>query len=216
MYVSSLLEQLAVDLNDAAPGHEFTAWSREQIRAYLIEGIQVAFTERPDLFIETVIIKVNPCSILQDTCDCTHIRRVIGQSTMDGRIIKELRQRSNNDKLRWTGRTCPTSPDKFELKEYSIDNITDKLWLYPQAPPGKDIYVLVECAKAPDNIQDDYDIATELLAAIKQWVLFRAKMVDGENNAAIIQVAMQHQNTFWKLLDSQKQNEDITVEKENA
>lgn len=216
MLVSSLLEQLAVDLNDAAPGHEFTTWSRDQIRAYLTEGIQVSFSERPDLFIDTVIIKVEPCSVVQDTCGCTHIRRVIGQSTKTGRIIKELRQRSNDDKLRWTGRTCPVSPDKFELKEYSIDNSTDKLWLYPQAPPNKDIYVMIECAKAPDDIDDSYEVPVELLAAVKQWVLYRAKMVDGENNTAIVQVATQHQNTFWKLLDSQKRNEDITSEKENA
>lgn len=215
MQVSSLLEQLAVDLNDAAPGHEFTTWSRDQIRAYLIEGIQVSFSVRPDLFIETVIIKAEPCSVVQDTCDCTHIRRVIGQSTKNGRIIKELRQRSNDDKLRWTGRTCPVPPDKFELKEYSIDNATDKLWLYPQVPAGKDIYVMVECAKVPEDIDDDYDIPAELLAPVVQWVLYRAKMVDGENNTAIIQVATGHQNTFWALLKAQKDNEDLTSETEN-
>lgn len=215
MQVSSLLEQLAVDLNDAAPGHEFTTWSRDQIRAYLIEGIQVSFSVRPDLFIETVIIKAEPCSVVQDTCGCTHIRRVIGQSTKNGRVIKELRQRSNDDKLRWTGRTCPVSPDKFELKEYSIDNATDKLWLYPQVPAGKEIYVMVECAKVPEDIDDDYDIPAELLAPVVQWVLYRAKMVDGENNTAIIQVATGHQNTFWALLKAQKDNEDLTSETEN-
>lgn len=215
MQVSSLLEQLAVDLNDAAPGHEFTTWSRDQIRAYLIEGIQVSFSVRPDLFIETVIIKAEPCSVVQDTCGCTHIRRVIGQSTKNGRVIKELRQRSNDDKLRWTGRTCPVSPDKFELKEYSIDNATDKLWLYPQVPAGKEIYVMVECAKVPEDIDNDYDIPAELLAPVVQWVLYRAKMVDGENNTAIIQVATGHQNTFWALLKAQKDNEDLTSETEN-
>lgn len=215
MQVSSLLEQLAVDLNDAAPGHEFTTWSRDQIRAYLIEGIQVSFSVRPDLFIETVIIKAEPCSVVQDTCGCTHIRRVIGQSTKNGRVIKELRQRSNDDKLRWTGRTCPVSPDKFELKEYSIDNATDKLWLYPQVPVGKEIYVMVECAKVPEDIDNDYDIPAELLAPVVQWVLYRAKMVDGENNTAIIQVATGHQNTFWALLKAQKDNEDLTSETEN-
>lgn len=215
MKFGSLLDQLAVDLNDAAPGHEFTTWSKQQIRAYLEEAIQTAFIERPDLFTDTRVIKLKPCTVVQDTCDCTHVRRVIGQSTKDGRVFKTLRPKKNDDKLRWTGRTCPVSPKDFELQEYSIDNVTDKLWVYPQVPAGLDVYIAVECAILPETFGDDYDIPGELQAAVVQWVLFRAKMVDGENNTTIIQVANAHKQTFWELLNAQVNSKDIIAEKDD-
>ena len=50
-----LARQVSIDLNDYATGHEFTTWSEEQINTYLIEGLQVAFTFRPDLFLHSVV-----------------------------------------------------------------------------------------------------------------------------------------------------------------
>lgn len=201
MKFGSLLDQIAVDLNDAAPGHEFTTWSRPQLRAYLEEAIQIAFTERPDLFIDTRIIKVKPCSVVQDTCDCTQVRRVIGQSTANGSIKKYLRvKRLGTDKMVWNGRTCRRHPKNFELEEYYIDGVTDKVWVYPEVPAGLDIYILVECAVLPTEFTDDYVVNSEFRAAVIQWVLFRAKMVDGENNSAIVSIANQHKTTFWELL----------------
>jgi len=210
MTPDSLLYQLAVDLNDAGAGHEFTTWSAEQLGAYLMEAIQVAFVERPDLFIEHRIIHLKPCSIIQDTCDCTHVIRVLGQSTADGRVFKELRVRKANDKLLWTGRTCKSKTGKFELIEYTIDSNTDTLRVYPQVPAGQDIYVLVECSVIPKDIGDVVD--TELLAAIKQWVLYRAKTVDAELNPNIFNVAKLHRDTFFALLAIQKENNDQKAE----
>lgn len=211
MKFDSLLDQIAVDLNDAAPGHVFTTWSREQLRAYLEEAIQIAFTERPDLFMETRVIKVKPCTVVQDTCDCTQVRRVIGQSTAGGSIIKYLRfKQSGTDKLVWNGRTCRVHPKKFELQEYYIDGVTDKVWVYPEVPAGIDVYILVECAVIPDVFGPSYNIHTELRAAVVQWVLYRAKMVDGENNTAIVSVANYHKTTFWELLRASV-NEELLV-----
>lgn len=210
MKFSSLLERLAVDLNDAAPGHEFTTWSRPQLRAYLEEAVSTAFIERPDLFTETRIIKLKPCTVVQDTCDCTHIRRVIGQATKDGRILNTLKPKKNNDKLIWNGWTCPVHPRDFKLTQYSIDDVTNKLWVYPQVPAGLDIYVAVECAVMPDT-SGDYDVPVELEAAVIQWALYRAKMVDGENNATIVSVANAHKTTFWELLQAQVNSRNIVA-----
>lgn len=216
MSVESLLYEIAVDLNDAAPGHEFTTWSRAQLRAYLEEAIQTAFIERPDLFTEIRVIKLQPCTVVHDTCDCTHVRRVIGQTTKDGRLIRPLRPRKNDDKLQWTGRKCLRSPKDFELTEYSIDNVTDKLWVYPQVPAGVDVYVSVECAVMPKNFGGDFDVPIEIRAAVVQWVLYRAKMVDGENNTNIISVAKDHRTAFWELLNAQVNSKDIIAEKDDA
>lgn len=216
MNINSLLELIAVDLNDAAPGHEFTTWSREQIRAYVEEAVQVAFIERPDLFIETRVIRLQPCTYIQDTCDCTQVRRVLGQTTKDGRILRLLRPKKNSEKIQWHGRTCPVSPKNFELKEYSIDTLTDKLWVYPMVPAGMDVYVAVECSVAPSENSTNYDIPTELRAAVVQWVLYRAKMVDAENNTGVLAAAKEHQDTFWKLLTAQVVMQDLTAENRDA
>lgn len=216
MRLSALLDQIAVDLNDAAPGHVYTTWHRDQIRAYLEEAIQVAFTNRPDLFTATRIMKVQNCNVVQQACDCTKIRRVIGQSTKDGRLIKPLRRLAGNDNLRWQGRMCPAYPDDFELNDYSIDNKMDKVWVFPAVPPTLDIYVLVECSIVPENLDDSYEIPAELVAAVRQWALWLAKIVDGENNALIVDVAQKHQETFWRLLAAQKEDEDFRAEKDDA
>lgn len=215
MNIGLLLKQLAVDLNDAAPGHENTTWSRSQLRAYLEEAMSIVFIERPDLFIETRVIKVQPCTVVQDTCDCEHVRRVIGQSTKDGRILKYLRPKKAPDRLVWTGRVCRSRVQDFSLSQYYIDDVTNKLWLFPQMPAGLDIYVAVECAVAPSDFSDSASIPDAVQAAVVQWVLYRAKMVDGEYNPVIVQVANQHYQTFWDLIKAAVVRSDIIVEKSN-
>lgn len=200
MLIGSLLDLLAVDLNDAAPGHAFTTWSKEQLGAYLEEAVQLAFLERPDLFLEERVLKVEPCSIRQEVECCTRIRRVLGQCTADGRVTHMLRPRKLDVRLVWTGRTCPVSPKNFRLSQYAIDDTDDSIWLWPQVPAGVDVYVRVQCAVMPTEVDDDYDVPTELQAAVLQWALYRAKVVDAEVNQAVAQIAGDHKQTFWQLL----------------
>lgn len=200
MNVGSLLNRLATDLNDAAPGHEFTTWSREQLGAYLEEAIQLAFVERPDLFIEERVVKVEPCVQRQPACDCTRVRRVLGQCTPDGRVLHPLRPRQVDDRLVWTGRSCPSNPKNFKLTQYAIDDSADALWVWPAVPAGIDVYVLVECAVMPQGIDESYEIPVDLQAAVVQWALYRARMVDAENNSAVFEVAKEHAQQFWGIL----------------
>lgn len=206
MKLGSLLYQLAVDLNDAESGHEYTTWTQDQLRAYLSEGIQATFTERPDLFMEVKTIKVTACDTVQDTCECSTISKVLGQATASGRVIRSIRRRSSSEKLIWRGKTCPGDPRNFELREYSIDPITGTLQLYPPVPPDVDVYIAVECSVRPDtdNWDDSFDLNNEVVPMVMQWALYRAKMVDGENNALIIQVAVGHKNAFWELVTANR------------
>ena len=204
MKVSELVDQLAVDLNDAAIGYEFTTWTKSQLKFYLREGMLIAFDNRPDLFGETQIIKVDPCSELQDTCDCTYILRVYGQSTKDGDIIKPLKQKKSVDEVKWTGRKCLSSPKYFELTHYYIDNTTKKLWLFPKVPGGLDIYVMIECAALPD-LEGDFEVTEEVRVAVYQWALGRALEMDSENNPTVAQIATSHFTLCFNLLKAQKE-----------
>lgn len=206
MKAKSLLYDLAVDLNDAAPGHEFTTWSARQLLTYVEEGLQVACALRPDLFLHTVVIPVTPMSTEQTACQCTRIYRVIGQSDENGKVIRELRRMRSAEEARWFGPMCGRISDK--LTEYSIDDTSNKIWLYPQVPPNKKLYLLIECAVAPEGIDDSFEVPVQLLPIVKQWVLYRAKLVDGENNPLIVQVATMHEQSFYRLLSENQFGEE--------
>lgn len=199
MLLHDVVIQVSVDLNDHAPGHEFTTWSDTQLTAYVIEGLGVAYSLRPDLFLSNQVIKLQPGSALQDACGCTQIRRVLGVCTKDGRVLYSIRKRTQSDKLNWNGPSCPADPRHYKVREYAVDNDGDYLFVYPTPPAGQDIYLLVECAVAPtaDNVSD---IPTELVPPAIQWALYRSKMMDSENSVSIFSVAKEHKDMFFKLL----------------
>lgn len=201
MFLNDVVTQIAQDLNDAAPGHEFTTWTEGQLRFYVQEALHTIFNIRPDLFIETRIIKMQPCTYVQDTCDCTQIHAVIGQVTESGRVIKRLRKREQGTKQLWAGWTCHVSPKNFELREYYIDTDTDKLWVFPQVPAGTDVYLMVECSVLPNALEDGYAISGELVPMVIQWALYRAKMIDGESNQLILAAAKEHRSVFEGLVN---------------
>lgn len=206
MLLQDIVRQVSVDLNDYAPGHEFTTWSDTQLTAYVIEGLRVAFSFRPDLFLTTKVVKLEPGTVVQRPCDCTQIRRILGVSTKDGRVLYTIRKKKQSDALTWNGPKCFTDPKYYKVREYSIDAEGDNLLIEPAPPAGQDIYVLVECASLPD---DNSDVPDELAAAAIQWALHRAKMMDSENNATIFNVAKEHKATFFSLLQIQQTAKDM-------
>lgn len=214
--IAELITRVSEDLNDHAPGHEFTTWGADQIRAYLLEGLQIAYTIRPDLFLHEVILTLTPGARTQKPCDCTQIRRVLGVCNADGRVLYPLRKKRQSDRLLWTGRSCPVDPKHYRVQEYSIDADGDYIFVEPPPPAGQTVYLLVECAINPTSITDSTDVATELAAPIVQWALFRAKMVDGENNAAIVTVAREHRSTFFTLLNAEATNKSSVDSDRNA
>lgn len=211
--LQDLVKQVSIDLNDYAAGHEFTTWTEEQLSAYVIEGLQVAFTFRPELFMRSVVVELTAGNSIQRPCDCTKIRRVYGISTKEGRLLYGLRKRKASDKLQWYGKTCPVDPKYWKGRDYYIDSEGDTIFIEPAPPVGQKTYALIECATAPtaDNVGD---IPVELQAPAVQWALYRAKMVDGENNATIYQVANAHKQTCFDLLRVQLQlNDSLEVDR---
>lgn len=212
MQVKGLLDLIAADLND--PQH--VVWTREQLRAYIQEGVGNAFVERPELFTEEITVKIDPCKIYQEVCECQGIRRVIGLADADGNIFNELRERTSKDKLKWPGKTCQADPNNFELSEFSVDTATNKIRVYPPVPAGMDVYVVVECAVTPDDFSDSVEIDANIAAAARQWALWCARMVDAENNPAVFNAANTHRKAFWELLISQKAGLDVDNDKDDS
>lgn len=208
--LQDLVRRVSVDLNDYAAGHEFTTWTEDQLTDYVIEGLQVAFTLRPDLFLHSVVIELQSGANVQRPCNCTQIRRVYGISTKDGRVLYGLRKRKSSEKLQWYGKTCPVDPKHYRARDYYIDAEGDTFYIEPAPPAGQTFYALVECAQAPthDDYDNGYELPIELEAPAIQWALYRAKSIDSENNATIFSVAEKHKETCFQLLQIQAQLKD--------
>lgn len=207
MSLSSLVEQITSDLNDSESGHENTTWTKDQIRVWVGEGINLVYDKRPDLFMERVIVEVDNCSIVQDICGCSTIRRVIGQVNEQGRLIRTLRERGLDVSFQWTGKPCrpKTVPGQsgFKLESYAVDSVSDTLYLWPEVPPGIQVWIEVECAKRPTEEELEsggVDIPTGAVVAAKQWALWRAKSIDMEISAGAMTAAQQHYRAFFDAL----------------
>jgi hypothetical protein len=196
------LERLSRELNDAAPGHEFTTWSKELLRGFLSDAIQLIVRVQPAYFVEDVVLTLTACAEYHPICPCSELKPedVIGQSTADGHVVKTLRYRSDDIRLRWFGKPCKSKAKPFRLKEYSISKDGKGLKVYPPVPPGQNVYLMLRCLITPNDFSDGAEFDDELVPAIVQWCLSQAKFLDAENNAAILAVAKEHENTFWTLL----------------
>lgn len=221
MSLESLVEQVTSDLNDDATDHENTTWAENDIRVWVGEGISLVYDKRPDLFMERVVIKVDTCSIIQETCECDKIRRVIGQVTEEGRLLAPLRERGLEISFQWTGKPCRskrnTGQATFRLESYAIDDTTDTLYLWPEVPPGIDVWVEVECSHRPTQEElesDDYTIPEGALVAAKQWALWRAKSMDMEISASAMAAAQRHYQAFFDVLGVAAETSTIVHKRE--
>lgn len=200
--VGTILERLSLELNDAAPGHEFTTWTKELLRGFIFDAIQLIARLRPEYFMTDVVLTLTACSEYHPICPCSELKPddVIGQSTIDGRVIQPLRHRSDDLNLRWMGKPCKSRANPFRLKEFSIAKDGKGIKFYPPIPAGQTVHILMRCLVIPDDFSDGAEFDDELVPAIIQWCLSQAKFLDAENNAAILAVAKEHETVFWTLL----------------
>ena len=59
----------------------------------------------------------------------------------------------------------------------------------------------MRCYAVPEDATEATDVPSELEAAVKQWMLYRALSVDSENNAAITELAVRHRQSYTDLLN---------------
>jgi hypothetical protein len=201
MNVGQILNRLAEDLNDAAPGREFTAWKKDQLRGYLEEGFRLVSQYRPGALTTKVVLELSPGSE-QDLCDCLTLSAdgVLGQSDADGVVAHALRPRVSALEGLWPGRSCRSARKPFRLTEFAVSREARALWVEPPVPEGEKVYLAVRCPVLPDVFDDDLEISSEATLPAIQWALYRAKGVDGVSNPAMLEASNQHQGTCYALL----------------
>ena len=210
-----LLLSYAQDLNDAYPGHEFSIWSEEQLLGFFNEALCLIAAHRPDMFTELKVVRVEPCSNYLDLCDCEKVLDVLGQSNAKGNNIRPIQRRKERATV-WTG-----SKKKQEftdrITEYELLDKSNLVRVFPQnLDPTKDIYVVVRCSISPKTYALDDEAPGErcaFLAAARHWVLYNAKMIDGEFSQTMQSQAKEHREMFTAILQMVKQADDQFDEK---
>ena len=213
-----LLLSYAQDLNDAYPGHEFSIWSGEQLLGFFNEALCLIAAHRPDMFTELKVVRVEPCSNYLDLCDCEKVLDVLGQSNAKGNNIRPIQRRKERATV-WTG-----SKKKQEftdrITEYELLDKSNLVRVFPQnLDPTKDIYVVVRCSISPKTYALDDEAPDErcaFLAAARHWVLYNAKMIDGEFSQTMQSQAKEHREMFTAILQMVKQADDQYDEKLNG
>lgn len=215
--MNSLLLSYAQDLNDAYPGHEFSIWAPDQLLGFFNEALCLIASYRPDMFTELKVIKVSPCDTYLDLCDCVQVLDVLGQSDARGGNIRPIPKRQKNTTV-WTGtKRKQTFTDR--ITEYELLDSSSLVRVFPDnLDPTKDIYVTVRCVVPPKaySLEDGApDENCAFLAAARHWVLYNAKMIDGEFSQSMYTQAREHREMFLSILQLTKQGEEELRKKDS-
>ena len=199
MRVGDLIDRIGRDLND--PDHR--TWPEASIRDWLSEAAMMVVRHKPGQFPRTVVLELEPCLEYHPVCPCEGftIGSVLGQSTREGALIAPLTFRSEEPGMTWTGGgpRCPTG-GPHALREFSITPDGSSIRVWPPVPPGEEVFVSLRCDVPPDMDADGAEVPASAAVAMVQWVLYRAKGVDAENNPIMMYSAYDHKDSFHQLM----------------
>lgn len=196
MSISSLIDHIAESLND----RENITWSRSFLLTAVTEGFCLAAKFRPDMFVKTVTVKLNPGRI-QRVCECSVIKNIVAQVDKFGNEIKTIPRIENKLANRWTGkRRCSAG---YSVEGYTFDKTNNQEFeVSPPVPHGETVYVQLSCVLKTDGLTEDSEAPDcGLEAAVVQWVLFRALAVD--NQDVSMSSANIHRQQFDAMLERQ-------------
>lgn len=210
-----LLLSYAEDLNDAYPGYEFSIWSQKQLLGFFNEALCLISANRPDMFTEVKVVKVEPCNQYLDLCDCVKVLDVLGQSDKNGKNIRPIPRRKEKATV-WNGVKKKVKYTDV-ITEYELLDKSNLVRIFPSnLNPTKDIYVTLRCSveakhyKLEDKAPDE---RCAFLAAARHWVLYNAKMIDGEFSQTLQAQAKEHREMFVGIMQLTKQSDDGYDEK---
>lgn len=224
MHINQLILEVSRDLNDQVPGSEYLRWPYEQLLSYYEEVLLELAEAAKWLFTRTVVVPLEPCTTWQYTCDCTHIYRVYGECTKDGDLLNVAQETSDDDIYLWPNgefsNRCDTINRTRSTKftSYKINRVSDDQFSVspPVSPTDSPRYALVECYGKPNSSDESFSIPDEFIKPIKQWMLYRALIIDAENNDAIREIAKTHLQVYQSCLAAFIAKEKELEEKRNG
>lgn len=214
--MNALLLSYARDLDDAYPGYEFSIWPRDQLLGFFNEALCLIAAHRPDMFTEQKVVAVDVCNAYVEPCaDCVKVLDVLGQCDKDGKNVRPMQRRKERATV-WTGQKRDVHfTDR--LTEYELLDKSNLIRVHPSnLDPTKPLYMLLRCSVEPQMYQIDSEAPDErcaFLAAARHWVLYNAKMMDGEFSQTMREQAREHREMFTAILNMTKQSDDEFDEK---
>lgn len=200
MQASKIISDVMRDLNDI----DGVYWTPEQLHSYYREALAELAELDKTYFTKRCEVQLMPGNVWQSGCDCTKIFRVIGETDGHGQLLNNLIERVDDNIFLWPGSVqpaCPVTATASSLEGYSINKNDDKYFkVYPPVVAGSSKYVLLECYDEPDYTDLTLELPERFVAPIKQWMLYRAMVVDAENNTAIAQIAKMHLDTYDRFI----------------
>lgn len=205
MVLRERLDSLANDLGLLGPGSEP---DYQRLLGYWNEGACLIAEQRPDLFTQAMVVKLEPGSLQELDC-CRTVGKVFGQSDSAGNLIKPVVAGTAALADRWVGTPFSCS----RRGPYRIQSITrsgqakSQFVVQPPVPPTEDIHVLINCALgAPEMMLGDLDkdvtnIDCGSLAAVVQWVNFRVLWADGAGDELATRRAGAALRLFFSLIN---------------
>lgn len=210
MLGADIIEEVSRDLNDQEAGYEYTRWTRAQLESYLKEGVTQVSRYMKTWFLSTLTVQLEPGNDWQDACSCTRILRIYGESDSKGNVIRYLRRIADIEQDVWPGspQRCIEPNGEYKMEGYTINNSDGgaSFKIYPPVPYGQKRYVSLLCYKRPTGDAQS-DVPDDAVAAVKQWMLYRAYALDSENNQALVQLADNHYKVFVNLIDTARKLE---------
>lgn len=203
MTVRDIIEDVSRDLNDQEQGYEYTRWSVAQLQTYLSEAFINDSYLLKDLFHTEKVVRLRPGGDWQQVCDCSEIIRIVGECTEDGEVYRFFTRTYDDERLNWPGSVYPmcTNPDTDEPFSYAISSVdVNRFKVMPPVAPGQSRFVLLQCYKMPIGRSLTENVPDEMVAIVKQWMLYRALIMDSENSPTISTIAETHLTTHDNLL----------------
>lgn len=211
----NLLLTYARDLDDAFPGYEFSIWSAEQLLGYFNEALCLIATRRPDMFTVQKIVPVDTCNRYVDACDCVKVLDVLGQCDKNGKNVRPVQRRKERATV-WAQNKKHQNFTR-EISSYELLEKSSLIRVYPaNLDPTAELWVLIRCAVEPKaySLTDAApDERCAFLAAACQWVLYRAKAIDGEFSQTMKTQSDSHGEMFAKILGMTEQSDNDYDEK---
>ena len=212
MAIDAVLE----DLNDV----DAVTFSRGQILRFLNEGLFLIQSLNPAYFAEVKVFKLDEGS-RQDFCECQTLVDILGQTTPSSTIDECTGVETLSDSVCDVVRTVPVLKSKDQRKygsgwscgsntkeNYLIESVTvykangGFIIVNPPVPPDTDVYLSITCSPKIEPFGENHDFEGRDYAALIQWALFRATLLDAESDSSLA-VSNVHLRTFADLTSIQ-------------
>lgn len=207
MLVADIIYDVSVDLNDV----DHVRWPESMLLSYLREIMPSVSRQLKDLFTETYVVQVEPGAGWQEACDCSRVVRILGESTSDGTITRYLTRASDDERNVWPGAVnsrCRVSPSDYVMTSYMLSRTEDgRFRIIPPVPSGVTKYVVIECFNVSTELGGS--VPDEVVAMVKQWMLYRALSIDSELNPTIVELANNHRQTYFSLMEQARLEREL-------